>query len=155
MPVVDELDSAILAHLQRDARQTNRQLAAAVGIAPSTCLERVRALRAAGVLTGFHAGVDLAALNRHVQALISVQVRPLNRGVIEGFKSYAAALPEVLSVYVVAGRDDFLLHVAVPGVDAMHNFLMDRLSGRREVVGFNSSVIYQHTRNPVITPLDA
>ncbi|WP_344648034.1 Lrp/AsnC family transcriptional regulator [Cryptosporangium japonicum] len=150
---MDELDSAILAHLQRDARQTNRELAAAVGIAPSTCLERVRALRASGVLTGFHAGVDLAALNRHVQALISVQVRPLNRGVIEGFKSYAAALPEVLSVYVVAGRDDFLLHVAVPDVDAMHNFLMDRLSGRREVVGFNSSVIYQHTRNPVITPL--
>jgi DNA-binding Lrp family transcriptional regulator len=150
---MDELDSALLAHLQRDARQTNRDLAAAVGIAPSTCLERVRALRASGVLTGFHAGVDLAALNRRVQALISVQVRPLSREVIEGFKGYAAALPEVLSVYVVAGRDDFLLHVAVPDVEAMHGFLMDRLSGRREVVGFNSSVIFQHTRNPVVMPL--
>jgi DNA-binding Lrp family transcriptional regulator len=151
---MDELDSAILGHLQRDARQTNRELAAAVGIAPSTCLERVRALRANGVLTGFHAGVNLAALNRRVQALISVQVRPLNREVIEGFKSYAASLPEVLSVYVVAGRDDLLLHIAVPDIEAAHGFLMDRLSGRREVIGFHSSVIYQHIRNPVITPLD-
>ena len=58
---MDELDSAIVRHLQQDARQTNRDLARTLGIAPSTCLERVRALRAAGVLTGFHAGVDLAA----------------------------------------------------------------------------------------------
>jgi DNA-binding Lrp family transcriptional regulator len=45
---VDELDTAIVAHLQTDARQSNRELARAVGIAPSTCLERVRALRDRG-----------------------------------------------------------------------------------------------------------
>ncbi|MFI5958232.1 Lrp/AsnC family transcriptional regulator [Cryptosporangium sp. NPDC051539] len=150
---MDDIDSAILAHLQRDARQTNRELAAAVGLAPSTCLERVRALRAAGVLTGFHAAVDLAAMNRRVQALISVQVRPLSREVIQSFKSYTAALPEVLSVYVVTGQHDILLHVAVPHVDAMHTFLMDRITVRREVIGFNTSVIYQHTRNAVVSPL--
>ncbi|TQS40704.1 Lrp/AsnC family transcriptional regulator [Cryptosporangium phraense] len=150
---MDDIDSAILAHLQRDARQTNRELAAAVGLAPSTCLERVRALRAAGVLTGFHAAVDLAALNRTVQALISVQLRPLNREVIQNFKSYTAGLPEVLSVYVVTGPQDILLHVAVPDVDAMHTFLMDRITVRREVVGFNTSVIYQHTSNPVVSRL--
>jgi len=66
---VDELDAAIIRHLQRDARQTNRELARAVGIAPSTCLERVRLLRARGVITGYHAEISLAALNRTVQAL--------------------------------------------------------------------------------------
>jgi len=151
---VDELDSAIIQHLQTNARQTNRDLARAVGIAPSTCLERVRVLRDRGVITGYHAEISLAALNRHVQALLHVQIRPLSRSVIEGFKKYVTALPEVISVFVVAGEDDFLVHVAVPSVDSLHGFLMDKFSKRREIVRFRSSVIYQHARNRVISPLD-
>jgi DNA-binding Lrp family transcriptional regulator len=154
MATVDELDSAIVELLQQDARQTNRELAAAVGIAPSTCLERVRALRERGVITGFHAEVSLPALNRHVQAFLHVQIRPLSRQVIEGFKAHVTALPEVLSVFVVAGGDDFLVHVAVPSVDALHALLMDKFTKRREIVGFRSSIIYQHARNPVVVPLD-
>ena len=149
---VDELDAAIVRELQRDARQTNRELARAVGLAPSTCLERVRALRERGIITGYHAQISLAALNRGVQALLHVHVRPLSRTVIEAFKAYAMALPEVLSVFVVAGGDDFLVHVAVPGVDSLHAFLMDKFSGRREIVGFRSSVIYQHHRNRIVDP---
>jgi DNA-binding Lrp family transcriptional regulator len=151
---MDELDSAIVAHLQTDARQTNRELARAVGIAPSTCLERVRSLRDRGVITGYHAEISLGALNRGVQALLHVQVRPLSRTVIEGFQAYAMALPEVLSVFVLAGGDDFLVHVAVPSVDSLHGFLIDKFSGRREIVGFRSSVIYQHARKPIIEPID-
>lgn len=154
IPVVDELDSAIVAQLQTDARQTNRELARTVGIAPSTCLERVRSLRERGVITGFHAEVDLEELNRGVQALLHVQVRPLSRAVIESFKTYAMGLPEVLSVFVLTGGDDFLVHVAVPSVGALHAFLMDKFTGRREIVGFRSSVIYEHTRKPIIEPLD-
>ena len=150
---MDELDSAIVRHLQRDARQTNRDLARALGIAPSTCLERIRALRARGVITGYHAAVDSAALNRHVQALIHFQIRPLSRAVIEAFKTYAAALPEVSTVYVVTGGDDMIVHVSVPSVDYLHGFLMDKFTERREVVGFRTSVIYQHTHNLVLAPL--
>ena len=151
---MDELDSAIVEHLQRDARQTNRDLARAVGIAPSTCLERVRSLRERGIVTGYSAEISLPALNRGVQALLHVQVRPLSRTVIEGFKTYAMSLPEVVSVFVVTGGDDFLVQVAVPSVDALHAFVMDKFSGRREIVGFRSSVVYQHTRKQVIEPLD-
>ncbi|MFC7528240.1 Lrp/AsnC family transcriptional regulator [Actinoplanes sp. GCM10030250] len=151
---MDDIDSALVRELQTNARQTNRDLARAVGIAPSTCLERVRLLRDRGVITGYHAEVSLTALGREVQALLHVQVRPLTRTVIEGFKSYAAGLPEVLSVFVLAGGDDFLVHVAVRSVDDLHAFLMDRFTGRREIVGFRSSVIYQHARNRIIEQLD-
>jgi DNA-binding Lrp family transcriptional regulator len=153
MAAMDDIDSAIVRELQRDARQTNRELARTLGVAPSTCLERVRALRARGVITGFKATVDLRAMDRPVQALVAVRVRPLSRDVIEGFKAYAIGLPEVLSVYCVAGGDDFLVHVAVPDVDQLHTFLMDRFSGRREVVDFRSSVIYQHVAKDVVAPL--
>jgi DNA-binding Lrp family transcriptional regulator len=150
---VDELDSAIVALLQADARQTNRELARRLGVAPSTCLQRVRGLLARGVIRGFRAEVDLLALGRGVQALVMVQVRPLQRRVIEDFKQAAAAMPEVLSVFVVAGNEDFLVHVAVPDLDHLHGFLVDKLSQRREVVSFRSSVIYQQLHNPVVAAL--
>jgi DNA-binding Lrp family transcriptional regulator len=153
MASMDELDSEIVRQLQRDARLTNRELARILGVAPSTCLERTRALRRRGIITGFHAAIDLTALNRSVQALIHVQLRPLNRDVIEGFKTYAIGLPETITTYVVAGGDDVLVHVAVPDVDALHALLMDRFSPRREVISFRSSIIYQHARKQVLDPL--
>nr|WP_296067461.1 Lrp/AsnC family transcriptional regulator [uncultured Actinoplanes sp.] len=145
---MDELDAGIIGLLQSDARLSNRELARRLGIAPSTCLERVRSLGRRGVIRGYHAEIDPAALNRGVQAMVSVQVRPLSRAVIDAFKASAATMPEVLSVFVLAGGDDFLLHVGVPDLDALHGFLLDRLSKRREVTGFRSSVIFQQVSNP-------
>ncbi|MFF9478911.1 Lrp/AsnC family transcriptional regulator [Streptomyces sp. NPDC014733] len=150
---MDDIDSAIVRELQRDARQTNRDLARTLRIAPSTCLERVRALRARGVITGYHAAVDLRALGRPVQALLTVRIRPMNREVIERFKAFLTGLPEVLSVYVVAGGDDFLVHVAVPDVDRLHALLMDQVFKRREVVDCRSSVIYQHVTSDIVEAL--
>lgn len=93
---MDELDSEIVRLLQTDARQSNRELARKLGVAPSTCLERVRALTRRGVIRGYHADIDPAALNRPVQALVSVQIRPLSRSVIDTFKEFASGLPEVV-----------------------------------------------------------
>jgi DNA-binding Lrp family transcriptional regulator len=148
--VMDELDAEITRLLQSDARQSNRELARRLGVAPSTCLERVRALTRRGVLRGYHAEVDLKALNRAVQALIAVQVRPLKRSVIDDFKDSVSQLPEVMTVFVLAGGDDFLLHVAVQDLDHLHAFLLDRLSKRGEIIGFRTSVIYQRVHNPVL-----
>jgi DNA-binding Lrp family transcriptional regulator len=144
---MDELDSEIVRLLQTDARQSNRELARKLGVAPSTCLERVRALTRRGVIRGYHADIDPKALNRGVQALVSVQVRPLNRAVIDTFKGFASSLPEVLHVFVLSGGDDFLLHVAVQDLDHLHAFLVDRLSKRAEITGFRTSTIFQQVTN--------
>jgi DNA-binding Lrp family transcriptional regulator len=154
MATMDDTDSAILGHLQRDARLTNRELARLVGIAPSTCLERVRALRSRGVITGYHAAVEPRAVGRPIQALVFAQLRPLSREVIIGVETYLTRLPEVVSVFVVSGDDDIMLHVAVPDIERLHAFLMDRLAARREVVTFRSSMIYRKTENRVLAPLD-
>lgn len=138
--------------LQENARLTNRQLAVRAGLAPSSTLARHRALEQAGVFSGYHAEVDLARFGRGVQALVGFQVRPLSREVIQRFRSYALAQPEVLAVYVLAGGDDFLVHVAVPSVAMMHSLLVDKFSGRKEVVGFRTSLIYEHTQNRLVTP---
>jgi len=150
---VDELDAALVAQLQADARLTNRELAERVGVAPSTALERVRSLRARGVLRGYHADVDLPALGRSVQALIGVRIRPPARQRIEAFRDFAAGLPETFAVFVVSGGEDFLLHVAVPDTDALYAFVIDRLTERLEVADVRTSIVYEHLRRPVLEPL--
>lgn len=150
---MDELDSAIIRQLQLNARQTNRELARLVGVAPSTCLERVRSLVERGVIRGYHAEIAPAALNRRVEAFVSASLRPLSRPVIDGFKKALIELPEVSAVFVVAGDDDFLIHVSARDLDHLHNFLIDRLSQRREVVSFRSQIIYESSQKHVLESL--
>ncbi|MEJ5945619.1 Lrp/AsnC family transcriptional regulator [Pseudokineococcus basanitobsidens] len=152
---MDELDAALVAELQADARLTNRDLAERVGVAPSTALERVRSLRARGVLRGYHADVDLPALGRSVQALIAVRIRPPARRRIEEFRDFATALPETVAVFVVSGGEDFLIHVAVADTDALYAFVIDRLTERPEVADVRTSIVYQHLRRPALEPLPA
>ena len=116
MAHLDELDTALLRELQLDARRTNRDIAAAVGVSPTTALDRTRALRDRGVIRGASLTVDLAAIGRPVQALIAVRIRPPSRQNIEAFRNWAAALPDTLGVFVTTGSEDF--HRGTPSCPA-------------------------------------
>jgi DNA-binding Lrp family transcriptional regulator len=153
MTRLDAVDRALLRVLQDDARTSNRDLAERVHVSPSTSSERVRQLRQAGVIRGYHADVALSALGRHVQALTSVTIRPPTRQNIESFRNWAAGLPELVGVFVVSGASDFLLHVAVPDTDALYAFVIDRLTERAEVADVNTAVVYEHIRRPVLEPI--
>lgn len=150
---LDELDVAILRAIQADARMTNRELAASVGVAPSTSLERLRALRRRGVITGFTAQVDLAAIGRPVQALIAVRIRPPSRPVLESFREWVRTFPEVVGVFVTTGSEDFLLHMAVPSTQHLYDFVIDRLTERREVADVRTSIVYEHLQADTVAPV--
>lgn len=147
---LDALDTAILRELQRDARRTNRDVAAAVGVSPTTALDRTRALRRRGVIRGARLDIDLAAVGRPVQALIAVRVRPPSRRTIEGFRNWVTRLPEILGVFVMTGTEDFLLHVAVPDNQALYSLVIDKLTERAEIADVRTSVIYEHIRGDVM-----
>ena len=146
MEGLDELDAAIVRELQRDARRTNRDIASAVGVSPSTALERTRALRRRGVIKGALLDVDLSAIGRPVQALIAVRVRPPTRRNIEAFRDWARQLPETVGVFVTAGTEDFLVHVAVPNNNSLYEFVIDKLTARTDIADVRTSVIYEHIK---------
>ncbi|MFF7650355.1 Lrp/AsnC family transcriptional regulator [Streptomyces sp. NPDC007983] len=149
---LDAVDMALLRELQNDARQTNRDLATKTGVSPSTSLERVRLLKERGLITGYHAALDLEAAGRPVQALISVRIRPPARPVIEGFREWALQLPEVIAMFVTSGSHDFLLHIAVPDVNGLYAFVIDRLTERREVADVQTTMAYEHVQSRIIEP---
>ncbi|QJU54169.1 Lrp/AsnC family transcriptional regulator [Herbiconiux sp. KACC 21604] len=151
--MLDELDTAILRELQTDARRTNRDIAAAVGVSPTTALDRTRALRDRGVIRGATLDVDLPAIGRPVQAMIAVRIRPPSRRNIEGFRNWVAALPDTIGVFVTSGTEDFLIHVAVADNDSLYAFVIDRLTERPEVADVRTSVVYEHLRKRRVDPL--
>lgn len=152
MASLDALDQAILRELQSDARRTNRDIAAAVGVSPTTALDRTRSLRQRGVIRGAVLDVDLAAVGRPVQAMIAVRIRPPSRRNIEAFRNWVSTLPETIGVFVTSGTEDFLIHVAVAGNDSLYAFVIDRLTERPEVADVRTSVVYEHIRSPQILP---
>lgn len=151
--MLDAIDAAIVRELQNDARLANKELAARVNIAPSTCLERVRQLRARGVLRGFHADVDPAALGRPLQAYISVRIRPHTREVVEPFIAYMLGLPETVAVSHVAGPDDFLVQVAVRDATHLQRLLLDGFTARREVAHLQTQLIFSQVNKWAVTQL--
>lgn len=149
---MDELDSVLLEILQAEGRCTNRELALRAGVAPSTALERVRALRERGVITGVHATVDPAAVGRPIEAMISVRLRPQTRAIMHGFRDFVAGLPETRDVYITAGTQDILVHVAVASTQALQDFVLDSLTRHREVADIRTAVVYEHLHLDVVPP---
>jgi DNA-binding Lrp family transcriptional regulator len=150
---LDDLDAAIVGRLAADGRISNSDLAAAVGVAPSTCLVRVRQLRASGAIRGFHADVDPAAIGRPLQALVAVRLRAEARTRIAEYGARLAALPGVLTVYFLAGANDFQLHVAARSTDDLRDFVVEHLSASADVAMTETSLIFEHIRSP-LTPAE-
>ena len=144
--VTDRVDLQILGELTKNARIPNNALAAAVGIAPSTCLGRVRALRESGAIRGYHADVDPAALGRPLQAMIAVRLRAGARSRLATFTDRIGKRSEVVDIYFLGGADDFLLHVATADAGGLRDFVVDELSAHPEVALTETNLIFEHLR---------
>jgi DNA-binding Lrp family transcriptional regulator len=146
----DRIDDAILTELQNNARLSNKELAAQVGLAPSSCLERVRRLHERGVLTGYRAIVNPVALNVGLQAFVAVRLKHHSRDVFETFRAHLMTLSEVVSVYHTGGENDFLVHVAVRDAEHLRDLALDSFTTRAEVARLNTSLVYEHLQPGVL-----
>lgn len=145
--MLDRTDYALLRLLRKNARLSNKDLAARVGIAPSTALERVRRMREDKVLLGYHAEIAPEAIGVGLQAMVSVRLARHSRALVDGFHAHLLALPEVLACYHVAGADDFLVHVGVRDSDHLRNFTLTAFTERDEVAHIETRLIFEYQRN--------
>ncbi len=142
---LDDTDRTLLRLLQTDARMPNSELAARAGIAPSTCHGRVRRLVELGVIRGFFADVDPAAVGRPLRAMVAVSLQSEARGEIRHFVGEIEQEDAVIDVFFLAGTDDYLLHVAAADTDGLRQFV-EMLNGRPEVAGTTTSLVFEHRR---------
>jgi len=143
---LDRIDVGIITALQNDARLSNKELASRVGLAPSSCLERVRRLRARGVLGDAEMRVDPAALGIGLQAMIAIRLGDQSRPALERFMAEVPELREVVALFNLGGEDDYLLHVMVRDTEHLRNFVLEGLAARPEVRHYQTSLLFQEIR---------
>ncbi|HEX7029606.1 MAG TPA: Lrp/AsnC family transcriptional regulator [Gammaproteobacteria bacterium] len=142
----DETDLAILRLLRNNARISNKALAAKTGIAPSTCLTRVRRLERKGVIAGYHAELNPAAVGVRIQAMIGVRMVRHVRADVEAFRAHAMAQKETVAIYNVTGADDFLVHVAARDTGHLHQMVLFVFTERPEVAHVETRLIFEQAR---------
>jgi DNA-binding Lrp family transcriptional regulator len=139
---LDRTDFAILRLLMKDAWLSNKQIAAAVGLAPSSCHERIKSLRTRGVLLGAHAVVNLQAIGFALEAVLFVQLGKLESEVVDGFLDATAAVPEVRGVYLISGRSDLVVHVIVRDMEHLKEIISHHFNRHAVVERVETSVVF-------------
>lgn len=147
------IDVKILDALQDDGRITNQQLSERVGLSPSPCLRRVRALEEDGVIDRYVALVNPAAIGLNVTAFVRVRLERQDDQRLKTFEDMIASFPEVMECYLMTGDCDYQLRVLVPSLDAFEDFLRQRLTKIEGVsqltTSFGLRPVVQRTALPV------
>jgi DNA-binding Lrp family transcriptional regulator len=150
---LDAIDRRILGALQENARLSNVELAATVGLSPSPCLRRVRDLERRGVIRGHVTLVDPAALGLPVSIFVQVSLERQIEPSLESFESIILDRPEVMECYLMTGDADYMLRVVVPDLDAYQRFLMDHLTRVPGVANIRSSFALKQVKYRTALPL--
>lgn len=152
---LDSIDWKILFLLQGDARMSNVELARAVGLSPSPCLARVRALEQSGFISRYVTLLDALRVGLKVSVFIQVALEKQVESALEVFENAIRERPEVMECYLMTGEADYLLRVVVPDLQALEHFILNFLSRVPGVGNIKSSFALKQVKYQTALPLPA
>ena len=151
---IDRYDQQILEILQADGRINNQDLADRIGLSPSPCLRRVRALEESGLISGYYAQLDAKKLGLSLMALIHISMDRHTPERFTHFEAQVGAIPEVLECLLITGQDaDYQLKVVVADMDAYQELLLERITRIPGVTGVHSSFVLRRVIDKTALPL--
>jgi len=151
---IDRYDRQILQVIQEDGRISNQDLADRIGLSPSPCLRRVRALEEAGIIAGYRALLDARKLGLSLTALIHISMDRHTPDRFENFEAEIGAIPEVMECLLITGQDaDYQLKVVVRDMDAYQELLLNRITRITGVTGVHSSFVLRRVVDKTGLPL--
>ena len=152
--VVDSFDRQILRALQQDGRISNQDLADRIGLSPSPCLRRVRALEESGIVTGYRALIDAKALGYTLMALIYISMDKHTPERFEHFENEISQFSEVQECLLITGQDaDYQIKVIVRDMDAFQELLLNRINRIQGVTGVHSSFVLRRVVDKMSVPV--
>ena len=152
--VVDSFDRQILRVLQQDGRISNQDLADRIGLSPSPCLRRVRALEESGIVTGYRALIDAKALGYTLMALIYISMDKHTPERFEHFENEISQFSEVQECLLITGQDaDYQIKVIVRDMDAFQELLLNRINRIQGVTGVHSSFVLRGVDDKMSVPV--
>jgi DNA-binding Lrp family transcriptional regulator len=143
---LDRIDFELLRALQKNARASNKELAAEVGLAQSSCHTRLRRLQRTGAVRAMRAELEPAILGIGLQAFVFVRLTRHDRESVLSFHDHALSLREVVGLFHVGGRFDFILHLAVRDAAHLRDVAMDAFTARPEVAQLETHLLFEVSR---------
>ena len=151
---LDRYDRQMLEILQEDGRISNQDLADRIGLSPSPCLRRLRALEDAGIVTGYRALLNAKALGYSLMALVYIAMDKHTPERFEHFEREIMQIPEVLECLLITGQDaDYQLKVVVRDMDAFQELLLNRITRIQGVTGVHSSFVLRKVIDKTAVPV--
>ncbi len=151
---LDRYDRQMLQILQEDGRISNQDLADRIGLSPSPCLRRLRALEDAGIVTGYRALLNAKALGYSLMALIYISMDMHTPERFENFEQQIRQVSEVLECLLITGQDaDYQLKVVVRDMDAFQELLLNRITRIQGVTGVHSSFVLRKVIDKTAVPV--
>ncbi len=151
---LDRYDRQMLEILQEDGRISNQDLADRIGLSPSPCLRRLRALEDAGIVTGYRALLNAKALGYTLMALIYISMDMHTPERFENFEQQIRQVSEVLECLLITGQDaDYQLKVVVRDMDAFQELLLNRITRIQGVTGVHSSFVLRKVIDKTAVPV--
>lgn len=151
---LDRYDRAILQALQDNGRISNQELADIIGLTPSPCLRRIRALEESGLIDGYVALVNARKLGLTLMALIQIGMDKHTPDRFSTFEEAISRYPEVIECHLITGQSaDYLLKVVVKDLDAYQQFLLQKLTRIEGVSGVHSSFVLKSPVNRTALPV--
>lgn len=150
---ISAVDAKILHRLQNNARISNVDLARAVGLSPSPCLRRVRALEDSGLIRSYATLLEPAALGLDVSVFVRVSLEKQVEKALERFETAVMKRSEVMECYLMTGDSDYLLRVVVPDIESFERFLLDHLTRIPGVASIKSSFALKQVKYRTALPL--
>lgn len=152
---LDRVDLQILRALQEDARLSSAELADRVSLTPSPCWRRVKQLEESGVISGYHAKVNVESLGYAITAFVFLSLEKLDTARLDEFEKAVLSLPEVLACYRVSGHFDYQLLVVSKDLNTYGTYAKDRINGLPYVKEVYTSFVLHEVKSQVCAPLSA
>ena len=150
MKKLDTIDLRILTLLYNDADITNKELAKKIGIAPSTCLERVKRLKQNEVIKGAYIDVNLNAIGGNIEAIAAIRLQPYSEQIVNDFRNDLLQYPEILNLYHMGGSYDYYVHMSVQDSEHLRQFVFKNITSREAVTSVETSLVFEHSRSGVL-----
>jgi DNA-binding Lrp family transcriptional regulator len=151
---LDRIDRRILRDLQDSGRMTNVELARRAEISAPPCLRRVRALEDGGVIKGYHADLNAAALGFNVTVFAHVGLASQAEHDLKAFEELVNSWPQVRECHMLAGETDFLLKIVAEDWDAYQKFLTTRLTTAPNVSHVKSALAIRSAKRLPGVPVE-
>lgn len=146
MMTLDAIDLNILKLLQQDAKTTNKEIAAAMGLTTTPVYERIKKLEKAGIIKGYTAIIDGRLIGQSMTAFCQVELKEHTQEFIEGFEQQISSLDEVMECHHIAGASDYLLKIIVKDMNTYRDFMTNKLASIDNIGRVQSSFVMKEIK---------